>query len=134
MAPKSVTFRRHDHLVSVLFGDLLSHSYNITFQCFCILWSIHLYRYRYMQSSKLFLTFHTHQSLMNNTYSLSCRHEKEFKVGRSLKTTLYKIQEHFQNVMLVGMVSKISKTTHTSVWIAQDTTESRVPRQNMHTN
>ena len=23
MAPKSVTFRRHDHLVSVLFGDLL---------------------------------------------------------------------------------------------------------------
>ena len=31
MAPKSVSFRRHDHLVSVLFGDLLSHSYNITF-------------------------------------------------------------------------------------------------------
>ena len=31
MAPKSVTFRRHDHLVSVHFGDLLSHSYNITF-------------------------------------------------------------------------------------------------------
>ena len=31
MAPKSVTFRRHDHLVSVLFGDLFSHSYNITF-------------------------------------------------------------------------------------------------------
>ena len=29
MAPKSVTIRRHDHLVSVLFGDLLSHSYNI---------------------------------------------------------------------------------------------------------
>ena len=28
MAPKSVTFRRHDHLASVLFGDLLSHSYN----------------------------------------------------------------------------------------------------------
>ena len=34
MAPKSVTFRRHDHLVSVLFGDLLSHSYNITFLMF----------------------------------------------------------------------------------------------------
>ena len=34
MAPKSVTFRRHDHLVSVLFGDLLSHSYNITFSIF----------------------------------------------------------------------------------------------------
>ena len=31
MAPKSVAFRRHDHLVSVLFGDLLSHPYNITF-------------------------------------------------------------------------------------------------------
>ena len=29
MAPKTVTFRRHDHLVSVLFEDLLSHSYNI---------------------------------------------------------------------------------------------------------
>ena len=34
MAPKSVTFRRHDHLVSVLFGDLLSHSYNTTFSMF----------------------------------------------------------------------------------------------------
>ena len=34
MARKSVTFRRHDHLVSVLFGDLLSHSYNITFSMF----------------------------------------------------------------------------------------------------
>ena len=34
MAPKSVTFPRHDHLVSVLFGDLLSHSYNITFSMF----------------------------------------------------------------------------------------------------
>ena len=34
MAPKSVTIRRHDHLVSVLFGDLLSHSYNITFSMF----------------------------------------------------------------------------------------------------
>ena len=37
MAPKSVTFRRHDHLVSVLFGDLLSHSYNITFSMFSYL-------------------------------------------------------------------------------------------------
>ena len=35
MAPKSVTFRRHDHLV--LFGDLLSHSYNITFSMFLYL-------------------------------------------------------------------------------------------------
>ena len=34
MAPKSVTFRQHDHLVSVLFGDLFSHSYNITFSMF----------------------------------------------------------------------------------------------------
>ena len=58
MAPKSVTFRRHDQLVSVLFGDLLSHSYNITFldlvivvlaaiptnitfwKCFCILFMV----------------------------------------------------------------------------------------------
>ena len=37
MAPKSVTFRRQDHLVSVLFGDLLSHSYNITFSMFLYL-------------------------------------------------------------------------------------------------
>ena len=34
MTPKSVTFRRHDHLVSVLFGDLLNHSYNITLSMF----------------------------------------------------------------------------------------------------
>ena len=44
MAPTSVTFRRHDHLVSVLFGDLLSHSYNITFSMF------------------LYLVFHTFQN------------------------------------------------------------------------
>ena len=39
MAPKSVTFRRHDHLVSVLFGDLqlLSHFNNITFSMFLYL-------------------------------------------------------------------------------------------------
>ena len=36
IAPKSVTFRQHDHLVSVLFGDLLSHSY-ITFSTFLYL-------------------------------------------------------------------------------------------------
>ena len=49
---------------------------------------------------------------------------------------MYSIQDtkHFQNVMLVGMASKSTKTTHTSVWIAQDTTESRVPRLNVHTN
>ena len=40
MAPKSVTFRRHDHLVSVLFGDLFSHSYNITFSMFLYLVSV----------------------------------------------------------------------------------------------
>ena len=43
MAPKSVTFRRHDHLVSVLFGDLLSHSYNITFSMFLYLVSTRFY-------------------------------------------------------------------------------------------
>ena len=37
MAPKSVRFRRHDQLVSVLFGDLLSHSYNITLSMFLYL-------------------------------------------------------------------------------------------------
>ena len=29
---------------------------------------------------------------------------------------------------------KSAKSTHTSVWIAQDTTESRVPRLNVHSN
>ena len=38
MAPKSVTFRRHDHLVSVLFWRFAtSHSYNITFSMFLYL-------------------------------------------------------------------------------------------------
>ena len=40
MAPKSVTFPQHDYLVSVLFGDLLSHSYNITFSMFLYLVTI----------------------------------------------------------------------------------------------
>ena len=43
MAPKSVTFRRHDHLVSVLFGDLLSHFYNITFSMFLDLVHLHVH-------------------------------------------------------------------------------------------
>ena len=43
------------------------------------------------------------------------------------KNYMNKIQKHFQSVMLVGMASETAKTTHTSVWIAQDTTESRVP-------
>ena len=39
MAPKSVTFRRHDHLVSVLFGDLLTaipiqhYTFNVFVSC-----------------------------------------------------------------------------------------------------
>ena len=40
IAPKFVTFRRHNHLVSVLFGELLSHSYNITFSMFLYLVTI----------------------------------------------------------------------------------------------
>ena len=40
IAPKSVTIRRHDHLVSVLFEDFLSHSYNITFTMFLYLATI----------------------------------------------------------------------------------------------
>ena len=47
MAPKSVTFRRHDHLVSVLFGDLLSHSYNITFSMFLDLVIIGITHYNF---------------------------------------------------------------------------------------
>ena len=37
MAPKSHFDDMHDHLVSVLFGDLLSHSCNITFSMFLYL-------------------------------------------------------------------------------------------------
>ena len=58
----------------------------------------------------------------------------QFRLRTSYHYNNYKIQKHFQNVMLVGMASEISKTTHTSVWIAQDTTESRVPRLCVHTN
>ena len=53
MAPKSVTFRRHDHLVSVLFGDLLSHSYNITFSMFLDL---------------------VHVQVLDDVYTVNCMH------------------------------------------------------------
>ena len=52
MAPKSVRFRRHDHLVSVLFGDLLSHSYNITFSMFLYLVVYHCTHFLYSMDSK----------------------------------------------------------------------------------
>ena len=50
--------------------------------------------------------------------------------------SLHKIrmQKHCQSVMLVEWQAKSAKTTHTSVWIAQDTTESKVPRLNVHSN
>ena len=51
---------------------------------------------------------------------------------KNCKGNIFKIQKHFQNVMLVRMASEVSKTTHTSVWIVQDTTESRLPRLNVH--
>ena len=61
MAPKSVTFRRHDHLVSGLFGDLLSHSYNITFSMFLYLVTVvfadfvcHSYQHNILE---MFLSF-----------------------------------------------------------------------------
>ena len=44
MAPQSVALQRHDYLVSVLFGDLLSHSYNITFSMFWYLVQLRLGR------------------------------------------------------------------------------------------
>ena len=34
----------------------------------------------------------------------------------------------------MATLKKSAQTTHTSVWIAQDTMESRVPRLNVHTN
>ena len=39
-----------------------------------------------------------------------------------------------KHLMLVGMASLTVKLAHTSVWIPQDTTESRKLRQNVHTN
>ena len=45
-----------------------------------------------------------------------------------MQCLVHKTQKHFQNVMLVGMASEISKN------YTQDTTESRVPRLNVHTN
>ena len=59
MAPKSVTFRRHDHLVSVLFGDLLSHSYNTTFSMFLYLVTV------------VFADFACHSAL-THTYYMTC--------------------------------------------------------------
>ena len=56
-----------------------------------------------------------------------CVHYNMFQSGTC--TLQYKIQKYF---MLVGMTSKIS--THTSAWIAQHKTESRVPKLNVHTN
>ena len=49
------------------------------------------------------------------------------KIFPSLGNQLWSSNEHFQNVMLVGMVSKVSGSTHTSVWVHEDTMESRVP-------
>ena len=61
MAPKSVTFRQHDHLVSVLFGDLLSHSYNMTISMFLYLVTVvfadfacHSYQHNILVVSCLF--------------------------------------------------------------------------------
>ena len=45
-----------------------------------------------------------------------------------------KIQKHLQNVMLLGMASEISKNYTYKCVDCQDTTESRVPRLNVHTN
>ena len=64
MAPKSVTFRQHDHLVSVLFGDLLSHSYNITFSMFlCVVtvvfadFACHFYQHNILEVYLVYLLF-----------------------------------------------------------------------------
>ena len=64
MAPKSVTFRRHDHLVSVLFGDLLSHSYNITFSIFLYLVQLLL---AYIVTTYAFLLTFFHVLLVHGT-------------------------------------------------------------------
>ena len=52
MAPKSVTFQRHDHLVSVLFGYLLSHSYNITFSMFLYLVIVLFEQQKYVRENR----------------------------------------------------------------------------------
>ena len=82
MAPKSVTFRRHDHLVSVLFGDLLSHSYNITFSMFldlCIQvfqgkksWNSCIPQCVWLERNVCGSITHTRQSLYKDCYQNSC--------------------------------------------------------------
>ena len=74
MAPKSVTFRRHDHLVSVLFGDLLSHSYNITFSMFLYLVYVHaqwLFCELVMADSVLCITLCTESLTQSKTLCFS---------------------------------------------------------------
>ena len=73
MAPKSVTFRRHDHLVSVLLGDLLSHSYNITFSMFLNLVIIQLVKI--FRHTKYFMVY-------------GCNNSSEWKVYKYLKLNL----------------------------------------------
>ena len=65
-------------------------------------------------------------SLINQIVPSSTR-EDTVVANATTKKVNEQDKKHFQSVMLVGMASEISKTTHTSVWIAQDTTESRVP-------
>ena len=73
MAPKSVTFRRHDHLVSVLFGDLLSHSYNITFSMFLYLVMLWLLRTTFSFRKKFFDIFLYDFSRIGDTSLNSCK-------------------------------------------------------------
>ena len=72
MAPKSVTFRRHD--VSVLFGDLLSHSYNITFSMFVLM--------EFKRSCRLSFTT---MAMLLNLLQLIC------PTGNKLPTTKYQL-------------------------------------------
>ena len=69
MAPKSVTLRRHDHL---LFGDLLSHSYNVTFSMFLYLVTVvfagfacHSYRHNTLEMFLYFALARTVSALVD---------------------------------------------------------------------
>ena len=90
MAPKSVTFRQHDHLVSVLFGGLLSHSYKITFLMF-------LYLVLYTHE---LLGFHHFRIMESQTVILDDDVESS-KSGNVLKLVLHGVRVVLQNTTIV---------------------------------
>ena len=105
MAPKSVTFRRHDHLVSVLFGDLLSHSYNITFSMFL---------YLVIQTfTQYYNTLHVFRSYLRSYYpgSNDTWHVLALKVRVQILDLLHDIEDHrFKGLMCLALAAPAMHT------------------------